>query len=386
MPMEQWITRTFASDEPAGFGYGWISGTLAIFLGALSIFAVMCFRWPDLFVFEQLRGKYPVPLMRALLELSIGLSFFLAAISAMLRRAKVLAVAGLLLALVAVAMGGSDVPLGGYGERRFYLGLDWFILTLLVLTAVFVPMERLIPNRREQSVFRSGWVTDLQHFFVSHLLVQMLTYLTLLPATVIFAWLTGPALQEAVQSQPLWVQFIEIMIVADLAEYAIHRGFHTTPWLWRIHAVHHSVEHMDWIAGSRLHLLEIVIIRGGTFMPLYLLGFSQPAVYAYLAFVSFHAVFLHTNTGFRLGWLEHVIAMPRFHHWHHSSEREALDKNFALHFPVIDQLFGTKHLPDGRWPMTYGVLGYTLPEGWWAQLLWPFRKLGKAPQPRPVDP
>lgn len=379
MSLEAWITKTFANEEPAGFGYGWVSGTVSVFLGVLSVLAVICFRWPEYFVMEEMRGKYPIPLIRAILELAIGLSFFLAFLSAMLRRKKVLAVTGLLTALIAVAMGGADVTPGSFGDRRFYLGLDWFILTLLVLTAVFVPMERIFPYRREQSVFRRGWVTDLQHFFVSHLLVQLLTYLTLLPATVLFAWMTGPQLQAAVQSQPLWLQFIEVMIVADLAEYAIHRTFHTTPWLWRIHAVHHSVDHMDWIAGSRLHLLEIVIIRGGTFMPLYLLGFAQPAVYAYLAFVSFHAVFLHTNTGFRLGWLEHVIAMPRFHHWHHSSQVEALDKNFALHFPLIDQIFGTKYLPKDQWPTTYGVLGYRLPEGWWAQLLWPFRKDGKAP-------
>jgi len=376
MSMEQWVTKTFASNEPARFGYGWISGTLSVFLGALSVFAVLCFRWPEYLVFEEFRGKYPIPLVRAILELAIGLSFLLAFLSAMLRRKKVLAVTGILLALLAVLLGGSEVPLGELsGDSHFYLGLDWFILTLLVLTAVFVPMERLFPYRREQSVFRRGWVTDLQHFFVSHLAVQLLTYLTLLPATVIFAWITGPQLQALVQSQPLWLQFIELMIAADMVEYATHRFFHTS-WAWRFHAVHHSVEHMDWIAGSRLHVVDIVVTRGMTFMPIYLLGFAQPAVYAYLLFVSFHAVFLHTNTGFRLGWLENIIAMPRFHHWHHSSEPEAIDKNFALHFPFLDRIFGSFHLPKDRWPKEYGVGGYKLPEGWWAQLWWPFKTAG----------
>lgn len=382
MSMEQWVTKTFASDESARFGSGWISGTLSVFLGALSVFAVLCFRYPDYLVFSELRSKYPVPLMRAILELSIGLSFLLAFISALLRRKKVLAATGILLALTAVLLGGSDVPLGPNNGHRFYLGLDWFILTLLVLTLVFVPMERLFPYRHDQSVFRRGWITDLQHFFVSHLIVQFITYLTLLPATVIFAWLTGPQLQQWVRAQPLWLQFFEVMLAADIAEYAIHRFFHTS-WAWRFHAVHHSVEHMDWIAGSRLHIVDIVVVRGTTFLPIYLLGFSQPAVYAYLLFVSFHAVFLHSNTGFRIGWLEHVIAMPRFHHWHHSSEAEALDKNFALHFPFLDRLFGTFHLPKDRWPTKYGVLGYTLPEGWWAQLWWPFRR---ATKPAVADP
>jgi sterol desaturase/sphingolipid hydroxylase (fatty acid hydroxylase superfamily) len=377
MSLEAWVTRTFGDDAPAHFGSGWISGTLSVFLGALSVFTVLCLRYPGQLVSADFRGLYPLGLVRAVLELMIGLAFLLGFLSAVLRRRKVLAVTGISAALLAVLLGGSDVPLGEVGHSRFYLGLDWFVLTLLVLTSVFVPLERLFPFRAEQSVFRRGWVTDLAHFFISHLAVQLLTYLTLLPSTVIFAWLTGPGLQARVQSQPLWLQVVEILIVADLAEYSIHRLFHVVPWLWRFHAVHHSAESMDWIAGSRLHVLDIVLVRGFTFLPVYLLGFSPPAVYAYLLFVAFHGVFLHANVGFRLGPLEHLLAMPRFHHWHHSSEPEAIDKNFALHFPWIDQLFGTKYLPAGRWPSLYGVVGYTLPLGWWAQLLWPLRKAQK---------
>jgi sterol desaturase/sphingolipid hydroxylase (fatty acid hydroxylase superfamily) len=374
MSLERWVTKTFDDQDPAHFGTGWISGTLSVFLGALSVLAVLCLRFPGLLVAADFRAHYPLPVIRAVLELMIGLSFLCGFVSAVLRRRKVLAITGIATALVAVVLGGSQAPLGDVGHSRYYLGLDWFILTLLVLTSLFIPLERLFPFRTEQTVFRRGWVTDLSHFFVSHLLVQLLAYLTLLPSTVVFAWLTGPALQERVRSQPLWLQVVEILVVADLAEYSIHRLFHVVPWLWRFHAVHHSAESMDWIAGSRLHVLDIVVVRGTTFLPVYLLGFSQPAVYAYLLFVSFHGVFLHANAAIPLGPVEHVLAMPRFHHWHHSSEAEAIDKNFALHFPWIDQLFGTKHLPEGRWPSRYGVVGYTLPEGWWPQLLWPLRK------------
>jgi lathosterol oxidase len=377
MSLERWLTRVFDDDDPAHFGTGWISGTLSVFLGALSVLAVLCLRHPGLLVMADLRRLYPLGLVRAVLELMIGLAFLMGFLSAVLRRRKVLAVTGIGCAVLAVLLGGAHVPLGDAAGSRYYLGLDWFVLTLLVLTSVFVPMERLFPFRAGQSVFRRGWVTDLTHFFVSHLLVQLLTYLTLVPSTVVFAWVTGPGLQDLVRSQPLWLQVVEILVVADLAEYAIHRAFHVVPWMWRFHAVHHSAESMDWIAGSRLHLLDIVVVRGVTFLPVYLLGFAQPAVYAYLVFVSFHAVFLHANVGFRLGSLEHVVAMPRFHHWHHSCEPEAIDRNFALVFPWIDQLFGTKHLPDGRWPSVYGVVGYSLPQGYWPQLLWPLRRAQK---------
>jgi sterol desaturase/sphingolipid hydroxylase (fatty acid hydroxylase superfamily) len=32
---------------------------------------------------------------------------------------------------------------------------------------------------------------------------------------------------------------------------------HRSPLLWRIHEAHHSVEDIDWVAGSRSHALEI---------------------------------------------------------------------------------------------------------------------------------
>ncbi len=384
MSLERWLERRLGDAESIHFGSGWVSGVLSIFLGALCVLAVLCLRYPGLLVMADSRGLYPLPVMRAILETCIGLSFLLGFLSAALRRRKALAVTGIALAWLAVLLGGSDVPLGTVGAGHLYLGLDWFILNLLGLTLLFVPMERLFPQRAEQHVFRRGWLTDLQHFFVSHLLVQLLTYLSLFPATVLFAALTGPGLQQAVQAQPLWLQALEVMLVADLTEYSVHRLFHTVPWLWRFHAVHHSVERMDWIAGSRLHLVDIIATRGLTFLPVFLLGFAQPAVYAYLIFVSFHAVFLHANVGFRFGRLEHWLVLPRFHHWHHSSETAALDKNFALHFPWIDALFGSKYLPDGRWPQNYGVLGYTLPEGWWAQLRWPFQRTQK-PQHSTVD-
>ena len=42
-----------------------------------------------------------------------------------------------------------------------------------------------------------------------------------------------------------------------------------------------------------------------------------------------------------------------------------MDKNFAVHLPVLDRLFGTYYLPEGRWPAAYGIAGGgPLPEGY----------------------
>ena len=128
---------------------------------------------------------------------------------------------------------------------------------------------------------------------------------------------------------------------------------------------------MDWLAGSRLHVLDVVVTRGLVIAPVFLLGFAQTAVYAYLIFVGFHAVFIHANVGFHFGRLDHWIATPRVHHWHHALT--PTDRNFAVHLPVLDRIFGTLHLPERVWPDAYGIAGHPVPEGWLAQLVAPFR-------------
>lgn len=141
------------------------------------------------------------------------------------------------------------------------IGLDWFALNLLLLAVIFIPLERAFPQRPESTTFRPGWVTDGMYLTINHLAVQALTFLTLLPATSL-AGVWQPAwLQAHVTGQPAWIQFIEIVVVADLVQYWIHRAYHAVPALWRIHAVHHSSETMDWLAGPRLHLIETVSMR-----------------------------------------------------------------------------------------------------------------------------
>ena len=50
--------------------------------------------------------------------------------------------------------------------------------------------------------------------------------------------------------------------------------------------------------------------------------------------------------------------------------------NFAIHFPIYDRLFGTHHMPEGRWPENHGVGGDPVPNGHWKNFLYPFRKSG----------
>jgi sterol desaturase/sphingolipid hydroxylase (fatty acid hydroxylase superfamily) len=350
---------------------GWITGVLSAVLGALAFGAVLCLWFPAVLTTPALRDVYPMDLVRATIKVTLGVAFVLGVASVLLKRRKGLGLTGAGLALLATLMGGSEVAVATPVARSNHVGLDWFLLDLFLLSAMFVPIELLFGRLREQPFFRAEWRTDLWHFGVSHLLVQLTVFLTMAPAALFFRWAVAPELQAAVAAQPLVVQFVEVLVVADLTQYGVHRLFHVVPWLWRFHEIHHSSRHMDWLAGSRLHLVDIVVTRGLTFVPLYVAGFAPGPVFAYVLFVSFQAVLIHANVSWRFGPLRWVLATPQYHHWHHAVE--PVDVNFAVHLPVIDAIFGTFHLPADRWPAVYGVAGNPVPRGYWAQLTYPFR-------------
>ncbi len=360
-------------DEARTLGSGWISGTASVVLGAMGFGAVLCLLFPAQLTTPGLRAVYPMRLVRGLIEAVIVTGFVLGLVSVVLRKSKLLGLGGLSLAIVSVLLGGWTVPVEGPVARSNYLGLDWFLLDLLLMSVMFVPLERLFA-RVSQPIVRNEFGTDLVYFFVGHVLIQVFVFFTVAPATTFFFWARHPSFQTAIASQPLLVQFVEIVLVSDLFFYWTHRLFHRVPFLWRAHAVHHSPRQMDWLAGSRLHILEIILVRAVMFVPLFVCGFAPTAVQVYVVFVALHAVLLHANVRFTFGWIEQLIAMPRYHQFHHASDGESLDKNFAVHLPWLDRLFGTQYLPRDGWPAHMGVAGEHVPATYWAQLVYPFRR------------
>lgn len=353
------------------FGQGKISGVLSVTLGAMAFGGVLCLLFPSLLTTPRLREVLPMPLVRWLIQFVLAASFVLGALSVVLSKKKTLGAIGIFVSVAATLMGGAQVRIDSPVRDSPYIGLDWFILNLLVLALIFVPMERLFARVKDQPIFRTGWKTDVVHFGVSHVLVQVTVLLTMVPAAVFFHWAVSDEFQKRLASQPLVLQFVGALFLADLFAYVAHRLFHVVPFLWRFHQIHHSSQCLDWLASSRLHIVDIVVTRAFGFIPLYILGFSNTAIYAYLLWASMQAIFIHANVRFKFGPLRWVLATPQFHHWHHTAEKKALDKNFAVHLPVIDMVFGTYYLPKDEWPKVYGIEGNPVPEGYVRQLVYP---------------
>lgn len=161
-------------SAPAG------SGLVGLFLSLGSFLAVLVFRYPQWLTMSETAPRYPVETMRLLLALAIMGGFLFSAINVVLRPSKRLGLSGLFLCMMAVLAGGSTVEVGG-GEAAFRVGLDWFILNIVLLALIFVPLERLFPLHKDQDIFRPGWTTDGIYFLFSHVAVELMTFFTLLP-------------------------------------------------------------------------------------------------------------------------------------------------------------------------------------------------------------
>jgi sterol desaturase/sphingolipid hydroxylase (fatty acid hydroxylase superfamily) len=363
-----------AEAQERAFGTGWISGVLALACALFGLGSVLFMMLPGVFTMPMLREQYSQPWFRLALHFILIGAFVLAVLNIILRRQKIMGLAAITAVLIATLLGGSHVESSSALATGYYLGLDWFLINLSLLGILFIPLERLFGLRTEQSIFRSDWRQDLFYFLINSLLVQSLTFLSLTPATEIVAHTQWTEMRAAIASQPIWLQVIEIMVLTDLTQYWVHRLFHRIPFLWGFHAVHHSTQTMDWLAGSRMHVVEIVALRGITVIPMYALGFHEWALKAYILYIYIHSTLIHANVRFDFGWLKYFIATPQFHHWHHGIEKEAIDVNFAVQFPWLDRLFGTYYVPGDKWPSGYGVGGHPVPPGYLKQLTYPFRQ------------
>jgi sterol desaturase/sphingolipid hydroxylase (fatty acid hydroxylase superfamily) len=258
--------------------------------------------------------------------------------------------------------------------------LGGIAIAFVVLAVVSRLMDWRRPKARRVPLWRPGLVTDLSYWtvlpFVNHYLVGGVALLAL----AVFALITYGRIDQAqilagfgpLSRLPIAVQAILMLLLSDFIGYWMHRGFHGRR-LWPIHAIHHSSRSLDWLSATRVHPIGEIIGRLAIMLPLLAMGFAPMAVAWVAPVIGVFGLLLHANLDWDWGPLRTVIASPRFHRWHHTSEADALDKNFAGLFPVWDIVFGTYFMPRDRVPERFGT-DTPVPDGLFAQMMFPFRR------------
>jgi len=143
---------------------------------------------------------------------------------------------------------------------------------------------------------------------------------------------------------PLWLQLVVGVPALDALSYALHRAFHASPMLWRLHALHHADPELDVTTTVRHHPGESLLMAlavgglGGA------IGLTPLVVGFYGSLNLSVQFFSHCNINLprglatALGWL---VVTPTQHRVHHSRDPADFATNFGPVFSVWDRLFGT---------------------------------------------
>jgi sterol desaturase/sphingolipid hydroxylase (fatty acid hydroxylase superfamily) len=260
--------------------------------------------------------------------------------------------------------------------------MPWGLIYLAAAFVVFGALARWRPCNPGQPRFAGRDLADnALYWLLGVLLYGDVAGLYIRAGTGLALQQNAPAAAAAILAGfgpaarlPLLVQAVLIIVAMDFVQYWLHRLFHGRT-LWPFHAIHHSVEDLDWTATYRVHPVNFLIYSAGALALVRLAGFSAAAFLLIGPFNLVIGALVHANLDWTFGPFRYVIASPVFHRWHHVKDPAVHDRNFAPTLPVWDLMFGTFHMPRGVLPHDYGVDG--VPRHFLPQLVYPFRVLAE---------
>lgn len=145
---------------------------------------------------------------------------------------------------------------------------------VLFASIVFVAwLERLLPYRPDWNRARGDLLADAL-YLPTTAGVAALMRPALATVGVLFAGQVSARFGVGLwpHDWPLLAQLPLSWVVVEAFAYWPHRWLHEVPWLWRLHATHHSPERLYWLNATRAHPLEHVFRSCFNMLPLAVFG------------------------------------------------------------------------------------------------------------------
>lgn len=243
---------------------------------------------------------------------------------------------------------------------EFLIGL--FFVSLLL----FHGLERFAPIKPEYKtgLTRRGYLADFTSSIVNGPVLATIT-------KIVGYWIVMrfPSFGWGMGDWPWFAQFLFFFLVNDLARYWLHRWYHASNFLWRVHRVHHTAMEMDALSTFRIHFLEAVIKYGLVLLPFRFSGIDPMVILIYSAIDIVKGFWHHANLRTYIGPLNYFLNSAELHWWHHSTDDPGQSSNYGSILSIWDRLFGTFYWPKGQWPETIGVHDMErFPETYFGQL------------------
>jgi len=240
-------------------------------------------------------------------------------------------------------------------------------------------LERVHPYRREWNRPAGDRRTDLLHLLFTGPLSSAAFDATLRGVAATAAVWIAARLDLALwpASLPAPAQLYLAILVAELGHYAFHRLSHESPWVWRVHATHHSAPRLYWLNATRFHPFDLFSLLAFQTVPLILAGATPRALLMYSLFSAVYGQLQHANVQLRTGPLDWLFATPGLHRFHHSTDPHEGNANYGAILIAWDLVFRSFFRPRDRefsGPVGIAAMPH-FPRGWLAQLASPFTRL-----------
>jgi len=186
-------------------------------------------------------------------------------------------------------------------------------MALLIVLAIFVSfvVEQLIPYAADWNGRSGDTGRDVAHALVNEsaflLVVLVIPALSLL--TPFHRWWPS--------AWPFVLQVLFSVVVVDMGVTLVHMASHRIGWLWRLHAVHHSIKRFYGFNGLMKHPLHGAIELAAGTVPLLILGLPKSVADALTVLIAVQLLLQHSNADYRVGRLRYVLALNEGHRFHH---------------------------------------------------------------------
>lgn len=239
------------------------------------------------------------------------------------------------------------------------------IIRLSVFLGIFALMallEALFPARNAVLNRKTRWVGNLSMVVLGALVSRVLLPATLVGVSI-WAQQEGVGLfnllldqtnsasslsRQTSNTQSGSVEFVVTVVLSvlllDMLIYWQHRLFHTVPFLWRFHKMHHADSHVDTTTGLRFHPVEIAMSLGIKVAAIVILGVPAVAIVIFEVALNGFAIFNHANIRLPQKWDDRiglVLITQRLHRIHHSQAKSESNSNYGFSVSWWDRLFNS---------------------------------------------
>lgn len=234
------------------------------------------------------------------------------------------------LPLMLLGFNGAAVELARRGASAL-----WLVCLLAAAIAVSFLVEHVIPYRPQWNQSQGDAARDVVHALVNESLNVASVAVLPLVATVATLSQAWPG------HWPFAAQVFVALLVLDLGVTLAHIASHHVGWLWRFHAVHHSVKRLYGFNGLMKHPLHQLVELAAGVTPLLLVGLPLAVAEALAFCVAVQLLLQHSNADYATGPFGKVLALNTAHRFHHLKWAGVGDVNFGLVTLLWDRLFGT---------------------------------------------